>query len=76
MTVKSLALYEIVKGIGLFAASRSRTVDAFRLVISSGFENLAVGATPVETLIAPGAGVTETTCGGKGPESINTTSTQ
>jgi hypothetical protein len=76
VTAKSLGEYEIVAETRLFATSRSMTVEAVRLAGSSGSENTALGATVVETPVAPAAGVTETTCGANGPESLNTTSTQ
>jgi hypothetical protein len=51
------------------------TVEVFTLKGSSDFENAAFGATPVETLIAFGAGVTETTCGGGVVVNAHVTST-
>src|SRR5262245_29105209 len=53
-------------GIGLFASSVSRTVEAFTVDVRSASENVATGATPVGTPVAPAAGVTERTSGGTG----------
>ena len=74
VTVKVLDEYEIVKGTGLFDASRSNTVEVVKLAELSGSENVTAGATLVETPVAPAAGVTATTSGGAG--SMNNTSTQ
>jgi hypothetical protein len=76
VTAKALCEYEMAAETRLFAASRSMTVEAVKLAESSGSENTAIGATSAETPVAPAAGVTETTCGGKGLELLNTTSTQ
>ena len=49
----------------MFDASLSRIeVPLLMLPESSAFENVTVGAMPVETPVAPGAGVVETTSGG------------
>jgi hypothetical protein len=63
-TVKALDEYRTSAGSRLVAASRSRTVEEFTVVGSSGLENTALGATPAGMASVPFIGVTERTCRG------------
>src|SRR5215510_3836176 len=60
----ALVAQETVTGTGLFDMSFIRTVVESTLAGSSGFENVALGAMPVETPVARSIGFVETTCGG------------